>query len=268
MPTDRRDLRRRLFNLAAEQAGYFTAAQAKDVGYSYQAQAHHVQAGNWLRIDRGLFRLAEWIPDVHDDLVAVVAVVRIARVVSHETALARPRHRRVRVGTCPPDRAARLSRCSDDAVVLHQPSSGRRRRGSHRLPSHDPRRSLIDVAARHLTRISLPERSRSARSAGRSRSDACGAEPKRSIRRQRSTSSVRIHRSESPHDLRLTAGAAHWRSSTDSRNESPSRGLRSTGFADASSSSASSRASSAPSPGAGSSRVAWRSRSDSATTLG
>ncbi|MGH3850356.1 MAG: type IV toxin-antitoxin system AbiEi family antitoxin domain-containing protein [Pseudonocardiaceae bacterium] len=58
MPVDRRDLRRRLFAQASEQAGYFTAAQAKAIGYSYQAQAHHVGAGNWLRIDRGLFRLA------------------------------------------------------------------------------------------------------------------------------------------------------------------------------------------------------------------
>ena len=59
MPVDRRDLRRRLFGLASEQAGYFTAAQAKSLGYSYQAQAHHVGAGNWLRVNRGLFRLAE-----------------------------------------------------------------------------------------------------------------------------------------------------------------------------------------------------------------
>jgi hypothetical protein len=37
---DRRDLRRRLFELAAGQGGYFTAAQAKSLGYSHQAQAH------------------------------------------------------------------------------------------------------------------------------------------------------------------------------------------------------------------------------------
>ena len=48
MSGDRRELRRRLFNLAAGQGGYFTAAQAKAIGYSYQAQAHHVGAGNWL----------------------------------------------------------------------------------------------------------------------------------------------------------------------------------------------------------------------------
>lgn len=88
MPVDRRDLRRRLFNLASEQAGYFTAAQAKTLGYSYQAQAHHVAAGNWLRIDRGLFRLTEWIPGVHDELSRWTLWSKGKGVVSHESALA------------------------------------------------------------------------------------------------------------------------------------------------------------------------------------
>lgn len=88
MPGDRRrDLRRRLFNLAAEQGGYFTAAQAKKIGYSYQAQAYHVGASNWLRVDRGLFRLAEWVPDLHDDLARWTLWSRGRGVVSHETAL-------------------------------------------------------------------------------------------------------------------------------------------------------------------------------------
>lgn len=87
MPVDRRELRRRLFLLAAEQAGYFTASQAKGIGYSYQAQAHHVGAGNWLRVDRGLFRLAEWIPDLHDDLARWTLWSRGRGAVSHETAL-------------------------------------------------------------------------------------------------------------------------------------------------------------------------------------
>lgn len=88
MPVDRRDLRRRLFNLASEQAGYFTASQARALGYSYQAQAHHVAAGNWLRIDRGLFRLTEWIPGVHDELSRWTLWSKGKGVVSHESALA------------------------------------------------------------------------------------------------------------------------------------------------------------------------------------
>ena len=88
MITDRRDLRRQLFKLSSEQGGYFTAAQARGAGYSYQAQAHHVGAGNWHRIDRGLFRLAEWVPELHDDLIRWTLWSKQRAVISHETALA------------------------------------------------------------------------------------------------------------------------------------------------------------------------------------
>ena len=67
MAVDRTDLRRSLFRLATERAGYFSAAQARELGYSYQAQAHHVEAGNWVRVERGLFRLTDWVTGVHDE---------------------------------------------------------------------------------------------------------------------------------------------------------------------------------------------------------
>jgi hypothetical protein len=84
---DRKDLRRQLFQLAIEQGGYFTAAQARKIGYTYQAQTHNANAGNWLRIGRGLFRLAEWVPELHDDLIRWTLWSRSVAVVSHETAL-------------------------------------------------------------------------------------------------------------------------------------------------------------------------------------
>lgn len=87
MAVDRRDLRKALFAIASEQAGYFSAAQAKAVGYSYQAQAHHVTAGNWTRFERGIFRLTEWLPQPHDELARWVLWSRGQGVISHETAL-------------------------------------------------------------------------------------------------------------------------------------------------------------------------------------
>ena len=39
MPIDRRDLRRRLFHLAAEQGGYLSAAQAKGLQASLKSLA-------------------------------------------------------------------------------------------------------------------------------------------------------------------------------------------------------------------------------------
>lgn len=147
MATDRRDLRRRLFNLAAEQAGYFTAAQAKAVGYSYQAQAHHVGAGNWLRIDRGLFRLAEWVPDIHDDLARWTLWSKGRGVVSHETALAVHgigEFESARVHLTVPPRFAK----QDVAVTLHHavlPTADVVPRTGFHVTT--PARSIIDVAS-------------------------------------------------------------------------------------------------------------------------
>jgi hypothetical protein len=88
VPVDRQDLRRRLAALAATQSGHFTAAQALSVGYSYQAQKFHADRGNWLRVNRGIFRLPEWPVGKHDDLVRWSLWSNERAVASHETALA------------------------------------------------------------------------------------------------------------------------------------------------------------------------------------
>ncbi len=54
----------RLLRLAETQSGYFTAKQAKQAGYSPNNCARQCQAGNWLPIDKGLYR---W-PGFADDL--------------------------------------------------------------------------------------------------------------------------------------------------------------------------------------------------------
>ena len=146
MAQDRRDLRRRLFVLASSQGGYFTAAQALTVGYSYQAQAHHVAAGNWHRIERGLFRIAEWIPEPHDELIRWSLWSRGEGVISHETALAvhavgEFESPRVHL-TVPP-----AFRKRDSAVTLHTaelPNEDIEERLGYRLTTVT--RSLIDIA--------------------------------------------------------------------------------------------------------------------------
>lgn len=52
MPGSRQDLRQQLSAVAFAQAGYFTAAQALSIGYSYQAQKYHADHGNWVRVQR------------------------------------------------------------------------------------------------------------------------------------------------------------------------------------------------------------------------
>lgn len=74
--------------MAFQQAGYFTAAQALEAGYSYQAQKYHADAGNWVRIDRGIFRLPEWPADPDDVFVRWTLWSDGRGVVSHDSALA------------------------------------------------------------------------------------------------------------------------------------------------------------------------------------
>jgi predicted transcriptional regulator of viral defense system len=79
----------RLFELASTQAGYFTAAQARDVGYSGRSLVHHVAAGHFERLSRGFYRLGGVPSQPNEDIVA--AWLRWQphhAVVSHETALA------------------------------------------------------------------------------------------------------------------------------------------------------------------------------------
>lgn len=80
----------RLWRRAAHQRGYFTAAQALEDGYTYQSQYFHVQRGNWIRVDRGIYRFREFIdlPSEEDDLVRWALWSQGLAVVSHATALA------------------------------------------------------------------------------------------------------------------------------------------------------------------------------------
>jgi predicted transcriptional regulator of viral defense system len=162
-----RELRRRLFAVAADQAGYFTAAQALTAGYSYQAQAHHVGAGNWHRVDRGLFRLAEWAPGTHDDLARWALWSKGRGVVSHETALAvhglgEFESRRVHL-TVPPRFTMR-----DDAVTVHHavlPDGDVEHHVGFRVTA--PARSIIDMASTRPDEDQLARAIDEARDAGR-----------------------------------------------------------------------------------------------------
>jgi len=83
---------RALYEVAAEQGGYFTAAQARQAGYAYSQQHYHCSRGNWLRIERGLFRLRDFPPGEREDLIRWSLWSRDQKgvpqaVVSHDTAL-------------------------------------------------------------------------------------------------------------------------------------------------------------------------------------
>jgi predicted transcriptional regulator of viral defense system len=68
--------------------GIFTAEDARRCGYSTQLVAHHVKAGNFVRLARGVYRLGLFPGDYLDGLVgALVRVDPENAIVSHQSAL-------------------------------------------------------------------------------------------------------------------------------------------------------------------------------------
>jgi len=82
----------RLFDVADQQAGYFTARQALEAGYNYPLQHYHRERGHWIQVGHGLFRLNRYPEREKEDLVRLYLWSRDREgkpqaVVSHETAL-------------------------------------------------------------------------------------------------------------------------------------------------------------------------------------
>jgi predicted transcriptional regulator of viral defense system len=84
--------RRNLFEIAEAQSGYFTTKQAKASGFAEKTHTYHVQAGNWVREHRGIYRLVNFPSTVRPDLMLWYLWSRGRNdipqgVYSHETAL-------------------------------------------------------------------------------------------------------------------------------------------------------------------------------------
>lgn len=119
MKRDAADLRTTLLRFAAAQAGYFTASQALQLGYSYPAQLYHQRRGEWSRVDRGIYRLVAWPETANADLVRWTLWSRGQGIVSHETALAVHE-----LGDVLPAKVhlqvPRTFRSADPSVILHR----------------------------------------------------------------------------------------------------------------------------------------------------
>ena len=81
-----------LYRIAEAQGGYFTTKQAASLGYASNKRAYHVQAGNWFREHRGIYRLALFPEPERPDLVlwwlwSRDRSDRPSGVYSHQTAL-------------------------------------------------------------------------------------------------------------------------------------------------------------------------------------
>lgn len=84
--------KQKLFEIASLQQGYFTAKQAIRSGFSYRMHTHYKQNGEWLEIDRGIFRLAQFPNSPDEDYVRWSLWSRDRdgqpqAIISHESAL-------------------------------------------------------------------------------------------------------------------------------------------------------------------------------------
>lgn len=144
---DQQEARRRLYEYAVAQGGYFTAAQARAAGYPKQLQYYHVNRGNWVREDHGIYRLWEWPRSSYDDLIRWTLWSRGVAVVSHQSAMALHEISDVMPGkihmTVPPGFRKKPS----PVLVLH-----RGRLAPHEVEQREgfrvttPLRTLIDAA--------------------------------------------------------------------------------------------------------------------------
>jgi predicted transcriptional regulator of viral defense system len=92
MARSTREAARSLAQIGNEQGGYFTAKQAKSAGYDYPHLEYHVEAGNFERVEHGLYRLPTIPKTEHDDLIRLSLWSRNQQdepqaVVSHASAL-------------------------------------------------------------------------------------------------------------------------------------------------------------------------------------
>jgi len=80
--------RARLFEVASEQGGYFTAEEAGACGFSRALLSHHAKSGRFSRVRRGLYRFREYPSSPREHVLAAwLAVGKDSAVVSHESAL-------------------------------------------------------------------------------------------------------------------------------------------------------------------------------------
>jgi predicted transcriptional regulator of viral defense system len=81
-----------LMAIAQDQQGYFTTRQAIEAGYADNTHPYHVQAGNWERVFRGIYRISH-LPTPEDGELMVWLLWSRGRdqkplaAISHQTAL-------------------------------------------------------------------------------------------------------------------------------------------------------------------------------------
>ncbi len=73
----------RLYETAESQAGYFTASQARDHGFSWERLSDNVKRGRFLYLFGGVYCLAHFASSAHEDLFVAWLRTGTNSVISH-----------------------------------------------------------------------------------------------------------------------------------------------------------------------------------------
>ena len=76
-----------LYKIAEAQAGYFTAQQARSVGFSWERLSSNAKTNKFFRVKPGVYRLAHFPGSPYEDLFIVWLRTGQASTISHESAL-------------------------------------------------------------------------------------------------------------------------------------------------------------------------------------
>jgi predicted transcriptional regulator of viral defense system len=133
-----------LFGTATEQAGYFTAAQAKAAGYSWPLLSYHAKHGRFIRVARGLYRLRDYPSSPREELIAAWLRLAPDAAISHESAL----------------ELLDLSDIIPESIHLTVPRARRRLARQPGVTTHTTTRPLGagDVITREGVRLTAPAR--------------------------------------------------------------------------------------------------------------
>lgn len=153
----------RLHSVAAGQAGFFTAKQAKNAGFSESSHTYNVREGHWVRETRGIYRLSSFPAVLRPELVrwhlwSMDRAGRAQGVYSHSTALgiyatpeATPSDAHSVLEMTVP-KGLRRTGATPKGLTLHYadlPESDIAVRKGYRLTT--PLRTILDLAAGELT---------------------------------------------------------------------------------------------------------------------
>lgn len=138
---------RRIYEMADDQAGYFTTAQGREAGISRRMLSHFVAQGDIMRVGHGLYRLVHYPAQPFEDVIAACLWAGAGAVASHETALsvydlgdAMPA--KIHITVPRPFRGRRSG-----VIVHHAPLSVGDRTVRDSVPVTTVPRTLLDVAS-------------------------------------------------------------------------------------------------------------------------